>query len=350
VEPLVINGRAIGDGLPPYVIAEIGSNHNGDMTLCKQLIDAAKRCGAHAAKFQSWSKTSLISKAEFKRKTHYSDKERHFGSLEEMVEKYQFTDAQHREVVSYCRSVGIDFLSSTFSPREVDLVEELGVGCFKIASMDVTHLPLLRYTARYGRPVILSTGMASLSEIERAVETLRDGGAGPIALLHCISIYPPAYQTINLRNIVSLRDIFQLPVGFSDHSVGTAIPLAAMALGACIIEKHFTLDKQMQGWDHWISADETELEAICREGLNVFTALGTPERVVSADEKSKRMAFRRRVVLARAVSKGTALAAADLDYKRPGTGIGPEEADYVIGRVVARDLDDDHELEWSDLL
>jgi N-acetylneuraminate synthase len=349
METFSIHRRRIGDGEPPYVIAEIGSNHNGDMALCRTLIDAAKKCGADAVKFQSWSKHSLISKAEYARRIHYDDKEKHFGTLEEMVERYQFTEAQHHEIAAYCQDNRITFLSSVFSPREVDLLESLDVGAFKIASMDVTHLPLLRYVGQTGRPVILSTGMATLAEIERAVMTLRESGSGPVSLLHCISIYPPAFETIDLRNIVSLRQMFQLPVGFSDHSLGVSIPLAAIALGACIIEKHFTVDKSLQGWDHAISADPTELEVICREGRNVFAALGRYERIVSPQELNKRKAFRRRVVLARPLPAGHCLTEDDLDYKRPGTGIGPEEAPYVVGRRLRRDLDADYELEWSDL-
>ena len=197
--------------------------------------------------------------------------------------------------------------------------------------------------------MILSTGMATLGEIERAVATLRDAGSGRIALLHCISIYPPAYPTIHLRNIVSLQQVFDVPVGFSDHSIGTAIPLAAIALGACIIEKHFTLDKQLHGWDHWISADPAELAVICKEGGNVHTALGSYERTVSPAEMEKRKAFRRRAVLARPLKAGTRITAADLDFKRPGTGIHPDEARFIVGRQITRDLEADHELEWSDL-
>lgn len=349
MDNLNIDGRLVGDGESPYVIAEIGSNHNGDMNLCRTLIDAAKKCGADAVKFQSWSKLSLISKAEYARRTHYADKERHFGTLEEMVDRYQLTEAQHHEVVAYCRDIGITFLSSAFSPREVDLLESLGVGAHKIASMDVTHLPLLGYVGQTGRPVILSTGMATLAEIERAVMTLRENGSGPIALLHCISIYPPAFETIHLRNITSLQQMFQLPVGFSDHSIGVSIPLAAIALGSCIIEKHFTINKSLHGWDHTISADPQELEVICREGRNVFAALGRYERIVSDEEQTKRKAFRRRVVLARPLPAGHRITEDDLDYKRPGTGIGPEETRYIVGRRLGRDVDADHELEWSDL-
>jgi N-acetylneuraminate synthase len=350
MENLSLHGRLVGPGEPPYVIAEIGANHNGDMDLCRRLIDSAKSCGADAVKFQSWSKVSLVSKAEYARNTSYSDKDKHFGSLEEMVEKYQLTPDQHVEIAEYCGEHGIAFLSSCFSPVEVDLLYSLNVPAFKIASMDINNLPLLQYVGNRRRPVVLSTGMSSLGEIERAIQTLRESESGPIALLHCISIYPPAMEDIHLRNMPSLQAAFDVPVGFSDHSLGTAIPLAAIALGGCIIEKHFTLKKDLPGWDHAISADPSELTVIAREGRNIFTALGSTVRNVSLAELEKRKKFRRRAILARPVKAGQILKPDDLKFQRPGTGIDPDQAPYVVGRKVKSDLESDHELEWSDLV
>lgn len=348
---LNLGGRMVGPGEPPYIIAEIGSNHNGDMDLCRELIFSAKNCGADAVKFQSWSAvTPIVSEGEFARNTTYSDKERHFGSLREMIEKYQLTPEQHREMAAYCRSKEIDFLSSCFSPAEVALLDELEVPAFKIASMDINNLDLLRCVASRKRPVIVSTGMATLGEIEQGIATLRTAGSGPIALLHCIAIYPPAMEDVHLRNIEMLRAAFDLPVGFSDHSIGTSIPIAAIALGACIIEKHFTLDKNLPGWDHWISADPAEMSAIAREGRNVFTALGSSVRTVSPAELEKRKKFRRRAVLARAVKPGHSIQPDDLKFLRPGTGISPDEMRYVVGRKVKSELPAEHELEWSDLV
>lgn len=350
MEKLNLNGRLVGPGEPPYVIAEIGANHNGDMELCRRMIDSAKSCGADAVKFQSWSKDSLVSKAEYARNTSYADKDKHFGSLEEMVERYQFTPEQHFEIADYCKNHDIAFLSSCFSEAEVDLLDQLNVPAFKIASMDINYLPLLQYVGSKKRPVILSTGMSTLGEIERALSELIRAGSGAVALLHCISIYPPAMQDIHLRNISSLQAAFDLPVGFSDHSLGTAIPLAAIALGACMIEKHFTLKKDLPGWDHAISADPAELAVIAREGRNIFTALGSTVRTVTAAELEKRKKFRRRAILVRAVKAGQVLQSDDLKFQRPGTGIDPDQAGYAIGRKVKSDLPSDHELEWSDLV
>lgn len=350
MEKLTLSGRLVGPGEPPYIIAEIGSNHNGDMDLCRTMIDSAKSSGAHAVKFQSWSKSSLVSKGEYARNTSYADKARHFGSLEEMVEKYQLTPEQHREIAEYCRERGITFLSSCFSPEEVDLLDELKVPAFKIASMDINNLALLRYVAARKRGVILSTGMSTLGEIEQAIQALRDAGSGPIALLHCISIYPPAMETIHLRNMATLQTAFDVPVGFSDHSIGTAIPLAAIALGACIVEKHFTLDKGLPGWDHAISADPCELSTITGEGHNIFLALGDTVRSVTVAELEKRMKFRRRAIVSRPVKAGDVIQSDDVTFLRPGNGISPDQIAYIVGRKAKCDLDADHELEWSDLL
>jgi N-acetylneuraminate synthase len=350
MEPVRIGKRLVGKNEPPYVIAEIGANHNGEMDLCKRMIDAAVKCQADAVKFQSWSTTSLISKAEYDRNVNYDDKHRHFGSLREMVERYQFTPDQHREIANYCHAHEIEFLSSCFSPGEVDLLESFEIAAFKIASMDINHHVLLERVARTGKPVILSTGMATLDEISKAIDILKDSGAAKIILLHCISIYPPEFENIHLRNILMLQQTFNIQVGFSDHTLGTAISLAAIALGATVIEKHFTLDKNMEGWDHWISAEPAELQALVIQGRNVQSALGSTVRTVSEAEMLKRKAFRRRIVVKRSIKRGEKLKIEDVDFKRPGTGINPDEIKYILGRTLAKDVEEEHELEWADLI
>lgn len=349
VKTVSLKGRLVGPGHPPYIIAEIGSNHNGDLALAKHMIDEAKRCGADAVKFQSWTSKTLISKAEYERNTSYADKKRHFGSLKEMVDAYQFTPEQHVDINNYCQQVGVHFMSSAFSPEEVELLVSLDVPAIKLASMDVTHPVLLAAAAKSGKPLILSTGLADMAEVATAVSILQENGCTELVLLHCISIYPPEYQDIHLNNMKMLEAAFNVPVGFSDHSIGTAIPLAAVALGACMIEKHFTLDKDMDGWDHWISADPGELEVICRESKNVFEALGSSVRSVSEAEMAKRSKFRRCIVLKTDLKAGHTLTLADLDFKRPGTGIAPTDYPYVIGRSLKHNLAEDHELSWSDL-
>jgi len=340
----------IGQGNPPYVIAEIGSNHNGSMDLCRRLIDAASDAGAHAVKFQSWTENSLIAKEEYERNTDYSDKKKHFGSLLDMVKAYQLTPEQHLEVHAYCKSRGIAFCSSPFSVEEVDLLERLEVPFFKIASMDIVNPPLLRHVARKMRPVVISTGMATLAEIEQAVETVRNEGNEQIVLLHCVSIYPPDYDMLHLKNLDMLRQAFDVPVGFSDHTLGTAIPLAAVALGACVIEKHFTLDQDMPGWDHAISANPEQLKTIVTEGENIVAALGCSRRIVTAAEMEKRNKFRRSLVARRDLPRGHVIAESDFNAKRPGTGIAPAEIQYVVGRKIACDLKEDQVMHWKDLM
>jgi N-acetylneuraminate synthase len=348
MERLTIAGRAIGPAEPPYVVAEIGANHNGDMALCRRLVEAAADCGADAVKFQSWSAASLVSEQEYARNTRYANGNGR-PTLHESVSRYQLTPDAHRETAAFCRERGVVFFSSCFSRAEVDLLESLEVPAYKIASMDVNHLPLLAHVAATGKPVLLSTGMATLGEVERALETLRAGGAGPVALLHCVSIYPAPPSMVNLRMLETWRRAFGVPVGYSDHTLGLATPLAAVALGACILEKHFTLDRRLEGWDHAISADPAELAALVRESHAVFEALGSGVRAVSEAELAQRAAFRRCMVARRAIRHGERLSADDVEFKRPGSGISPDELRYVLGRPLVRDVAAEEELAWSDL-
>ena len=335
----------------PYVIAEIGANHNGDMDLARKMIDAAKACGADAAKFQSWTPKSLIAREEYERNQKYNDSpKKHFGSLREMVEKYYLREEQHWELKAYCDEIDIDFCSTPFSIPEVDFLNDMDVPFHKVASMDINNLDLLRRIAQTQKPVLLSTGMATLGEIEQAIRTIEDEGNRQIILLHCIAIYPPAFEDIHLRNIPMLQQAFGYPVGFSDHTVGVSIPLATVALGCCLIEKHFTLDKDLPGWDHEISADPAELETIVRESHNICLALGHSRRIVSQAEASKKLKFRRSLVTKKRLEKGHVIGEDDLEGKRPGTGIAPDEKKYVIGRTLARAIDADELICWEDLL
>ena len=333
-----------------YVIADIGANHNGDVKLAKKIIRSAKECGCNCVKFQSWTPDSLIAKEEYDRNVKYNDSShKHFGSLREMVEKYYLRPEQHYELKKYCDQIEIDFASTPFSNEEVDLLIDLDVPFIKIASMDINNPDLLRQVARKQKPIILSTGMATLAEIENAVKTIEQEGNSDIVLLHCIAIYPPAYEDINLNNIPMLRQMFGYPVGFSDHTIGISMPLASVALGSCMIEKHFTLDKDMPGWDHEVSANPKEMKTIVDESPNIVRALGTYRRVVGQAEEEKKLKFRRSVVAGRNLGKGHILTAEDFKFKRPGTGIQPDEIAYVIGRTVKRDIFLDEVIKWDDL-
>lgn len=336
----------------PYIIAEIGANHNGDINLAKNMIDKAIECGANAVKFQSWTDKSLISKSEYKNNQKYDDSpKKHFGSLQEMVEKYYLREDQHYILKQYCDEKGIDFCSTPFSEEEADLLEKLDVPFYKVASMDIDNIRLLKHIARKRKPIILSTGMATLGEIEAAVKTIEDEGNFDICLLHCISIYPPDSKDIHLNNILSLQKIFpDYPIGFSDHTIGVSVPIASVALGAAIIEKHFTLDKNLPGWDHEISADSEELMFIVRESNIVAQALGSFRRTISEAEKNKKPKFRRSIVLTKDMKAGEVISENHITFKRPGTHIRPDQEQYVVGRVLKRDMFQDDLIDWIDLV
>jgi sialic acid synthase SpsE len=345
-----LGNREVKNFSIPYIIAEFGANHNGDIELAKKMINSAKFCGCDAAKFQSWTPESLIAKEEYDRNQQYNDSpKKHFGSLREMVEKYYLRHDEHIELKQYCDQVGIVFFSTPFSVQEAVFLEELGVPFYKIASMDINNLILLKHIARKNKPIILSTGMATLAEIENAVKTIESEGNHQIILLHCISIYPPAYEDINLNNIPMLRQAFGYPVGFSDHSIGVSIPLAAVALGSCVIEKHFTLDKDLPGWDHAVSANPKEMKIIVEESHNITKALGTYRRIVSQAEEEKKLKFRRSIVVGKDLEQGHIITHDDLQFKRPGDGIRPDEIQYIIGHKLKRNLMKDDKLDWNDL-
>lgn len=350
MKKVTIAGKEIYNYSDPFIIAEIGANHNGDMILAKKMIDSAAGCGADAVKFQSWTPKSLISKEEYEKNQSYDDSpKKHFGSLKEMVEKYYLRQEQHIELKEYCDSKNVIFCSSPFSESEVDLLERCDVPFYKVASMDINNYQLLDYIATKRKPVILSTGMATLGEIENAIKRLDKGKCNDLILLHCISIYPPKFKDIHLNNIQMLQKVFNLPVGFSDHTIGTSIPLASIALGACVIEKHFTINKNLPGWDHEISADPNELKIICQEAINVSRSLGSYSRTVSEAEKEKKKKFRRSIVVKRDLSKGHKLSEDDLTSKRPGSGISPDMIEYVIGNKLKRDVYSDTILSWNDI-
>lgn len=345
------NKKEVYNYCKPYIIAEIGANHNGDMNLAKKMIDSAVECGCDAVKFQSWDTKSIVSESEYESNTKYEDSEKkHFGSLREMVEKYYLRKEQHYELRDYCISKGVNFNSTPFSNEEVDLLNDLGVEFFKVASMDLNNLPFLKYMAQFKKTMVLSTGMANLGEIEKAIEVIEKEGNYNIVLLHCISIYPPENKDIHLKNITMLQNTFGYPVGFSDHSIGFSIPLASVALGACIIEKHFTTDKDLPGWDHEISANPEEMKIIVEESKTICESLGDFKRTVSKAEQEKKKKFRRSIVLKSDMKKGDILKEEDLLFKRPGTGFSPSEIEFIIGKELNKDLRFDHILTKEDIL
>jgi len=336
----------------PYIIAEIGANHNGDMELAEKMVLEAKRCGASCVKFQSWTKDSVFSEQVYKDNYFLNDDYRNRDdlTLEEIVLKYQLSERQLLKLKEICDTNQINFASTPFTENEVDfLCDNLDVNFIKIASMDLNNLPFLDYVAKKNKPIVLATGLSSLDEIDVAIRTIEKAGNNEIAVLHCVSNYPPVDSEVNLNNIKSLGRLYPYIVGFSDHSMGTELPLAAIAIGAKVLEKHFTLDKSLEGWDHKVSADPEELKHICCGSRRIIDALGS-ERIISVETEEKKSAFRRSIVLNKEMSAGDYLNVEDLDFKRPGSGISPYEVKYVIGRRLARDLKYSHILTWQDLV
>lgn len=339
------------EGQRPYVIAEIGANHNGDLALARKHIDAAKAAGADNAKFQSWD-VNLFSKKVYEDNYFLSDdyRNRKDYTLKEIVAEFAVTRDDLGELAAYCTKVGVDFASTPFAEDQVEPLVTFGAPFVKIASMDVTNDRLLRVAAETGLPVLLSTGMADLGEIDRALTILVEAKAAEIVLLHCVAVYPTPPAELNLRNITMLRNQFGYPVGFSDHSVGIDASIAATALGAVVIEKHFTLDNDMFGWDHKMSANPSTLGSMIKAIHAVHAMLGSEQRRVSATEMRQRPSFRRSVVAARDIRAGEKISVENTVYRRPGTGLDPSLFHLINGGTARRDIPYDTMLSLNDVL
>lgn len=336
----------------PYIIAELGSNHNGDMELARKLIIAAKEAGADCVKFQSWTKESIFSRPVYDDNYFLSDdyRNRNDFTLEQIVEQYSISERELYEMSLFSRETGIDCTSTPFSKKEVDfLVQSVRPPFIKVASMDVNNYAFLEYIAKTQLPLVLSTGLSELSEIDKAIRSIEKAGNRRIIILHCISLYPPKDEEVNLNNILSLRSLYPYPIGFSDHTLGVSMPLAAVTLGARVIEKHFTLDKSMFGWDHKISASPDELKTICVESKRIIKALGT-HRIFCEEDVERKAALRRSIVTTRVIKAGEKIKETDIDVKRPGTGIAPEFRSFVLGRTAKVDLSFDKPIRLEDLI
>ena len=315
----------VGKGHPTFIIAEAGINHNGDMDIAKNLIRKAKELDVDAIKFQSWTKDSLVQNLP-----QY-----------EYLEILELTEERHRDLYDYCQQIGIKFLSSAFSTEAADLLENLGVDAYKMASMDLNNPDLLRYVAEKGKPMIVSTGMGTMAEVEEAVEAIFSTGNRQLILLQCTANYPPALEDVNLRAMETLRTAFDVPVGYSDHSIGISVPLAAVALGACVIEKHFTLDKEMEGYDHSVSTDPDDLRAMVAGIREIERALGSTVKTPAEAELEGRAFFRRSIIASVPIPAGTIITQNMLVTKRPGNGIPPGQIGTVVGKTASNDIAED---------
>lgn len=334
----------------PYIIAEIGANHNGDLELAKKMILKAKECGADCVKFQSWSKDSIFSRSVYRDNYFLRDdyRNRTDYTLEEIVDKYSIGKKEHIALKEYCDELGIDFASTGFCKEEIDfLVDELNVPFIKVASMDVNNIPFLTYITGKKKPVVISTGLCELSDVVDAIKCLENNGCSQIVVLHCVSIYPPKDEEVNLNNIEMYKKLFDYPIGYSDHTLGTIAPIMSLTMGVCMLEKHFTLDKDMEGWDHKISANPEELKEIAEAAFVGYKMLGSYNKIVSEDEE-RRNAFQRSIVAARNIKAGDIIREEDIDYKRPGNGISPKFYQFVIGKVAKRDIDYDEIIKMTD--
>jgi N,N'-diacetyllegionaminate synthase len=343
-----VAGRTIGDAAPVFVVAEAGVNHNGDMALARRLVDAAADMGADAVKFQTFSTDALVSRAAPKA-GYQVETTGAAESQRDMLAGLELSLDAHGELQQRSAKRGIIFFSAPFDPKSADLLEALGVPLFKIPSGEITNLPLLRHVAAKGRPVILSTGMSTLAEVEVAVAAIRAAGDPPLAILHCVSAYPAPAGETNLRAMDTLRERFGVPVGLSDHTLGIEVALAAVARGASIVEKHLTLDKTLPGPDHRASLDPGEFTALVRAIRSVESALGDGEKRPMASETDTRRVARKSLVAARAIRAGERLTAELVAIKRPGTGIPPADLERALGRVVKRALAADQVIGWEDL-
>jgi sialic acid synthase SpsE len=339
---------ARGESRACYVIAEAGSNHNGDLETAMQLIDAAADARADAVKFQSFSADGIYSRftppaKHLVRKGAMTEQE----SMWDLMKRLELPNEWLVELREHARHRGLDFLSTPFEESAVDVLVALGVPAIKIASYEITHLPLIRYAADTGLPLLLSTGGADLHDIEMALDAARSGGAEDIVLLQCTLDYPPRPETLNLNAIRTLREAFGLPVGFSDHSTGSVADVTAVALGAVVIEKHFTLSRDGDGPDHVFSMDPTELASMVSDVRFAEAALGDGRKRPSPDEDDNRRIGRRSFVAAQAIWAGTAVTDDLLAVKRPGFGIPPAMHDAIVGRVARRDIEPDEVLTWD---
>lgn len=327
-----------------YIIAEAGVNHNGDLSLAKKLVDAAADAKADAVKFQTFIPEKVIS--VYAKKADYQVASTGGGESQlEMVRKLWLSYDSFRELSAYCARKGIRFLSTPFDLPSLDFLMSLDMPLVKVPSGEITNLPLLLAVARTEKPVILSTGMSELAEIKFARRTLLDNGCPEVSLLHCNTEYPTPFEDANLRAMEAIRRQFGGTVGYSDHTLGIEAPIAAVALGAQIIEKHFTLDRTMEGPDHSCSLEPDELAAMVRAIRNVERALGSGEKVPSPSERKNMAVARKSIVAARAIRAGEIFDESMLDVKRPGDGIPPTRWFEVIGRTAARDFAPDEQIE-----
>lgn len=332
-----------------FIIAEAGVNHNGRLDLAKKLVEAAVLAGCDAIKFQTFKAVNLVSKNALMADYQKKNTKAQGNSQYNLIKNLELSFAAFKTLKAYCDKKGIIFLSTPFDEESADFLEDLKLPAFKISSGDLTNLPFLRFLARKGQWLILSTGMSNLAEIKEAVQSIYKTGNKNLILLHCVTDYPPEPQEMNLKAIETLKKTFKIPIGFSDHSMGIEMSIAAAALGAQVIEKHLTLDRKMKGPDHKASLEGDEFALMVQCIRNVEKALGDGVKVPSRSEKKYIPLVRKSIVALRDVIRGERINLKDITIKRPGHGIAPKDFTKVIGRTAKVNIKADDILSWSQL-
>ena len=323
-----------------YIIAEAGVNHNGSLDIAKKLVDEAKKSGADCIKFQTFIAENIISKnaKQAKYQTKNIGKEQ---SQLEMIKKLELSFEDFKQLNNYCIEKNIDFLSTAFDLESIDFLESLGMNTWKIPSGEITNLPYLIKIAKLKKKVILSTGMSTMQEIEDAVNIFKKYGTNDITILHCTTQYPTLFEDVNLNAMLSIKEKFGYDVGYSDHTKGIEVPIAAVALGATVIEKHFTLDNNTIGPDHKASLQPDELKKMVESIRNIELSLGDGRKVVANSEKENMSIARKSIVAKKSIRKGQLLSEENITVKRPGDGISPMKWFDVLGTVAIRDFEED---------
>ena len=329
------------------IIAEAGVNHNGSIELAKRLVDEAVNAGVDYIKFQTFKSEKLVSKAA--KQAEYQQKNiGHEGESQyTMLKRLELSPADHEVLIDYCNSKGIKFFSTAFDMDSIDYLHSLNLGLWKIPSGEITNFPYLRKIATFGEPIILSTGMSELNEIEEAIQVLIKYGVAKedLTVLHCTTEYPTPFKDVNLKAMLQIGEKFGVKIGYSDHTKGIEVPIAAVALGATVIEKHFTLDKTMEGPDHKASLEPDELKAMVTSIRNIEKALGSGHKHVSDSERKNIEIVRKSIVAACPIKKGETLTEDNLTVKRPATGISPMKWGSVVGTVAKRDFEEEEAIE-----
>lgn len=327
-----------------FIIAEAGVNHNGDIEIAKKLVDVAALAGADAVKFQTFRAEALVCRNAQKADYQMTTTEQSESQFD-MLKKLELTSDMHKQLMDYCAQKGIMFLSTPFDIDSIHYLVGCGMNILKVPSGEITNYPYLRAVGQTGKKVILSSGMSTLEEVREAVNVLRNFGSKDITVLHCNTEYPTPYKDVNLQAMVTIRDELGVAVGYSDHTQGIEVPIAAAALGATVIEKHFTLDRNMEGPDHRASLEPQELEAMVRAVRNIEQALGDGRKEPSASEKKNMDVVRKSIVARCGIKTGERLTEENLTTKRPGTGINPMSWEQVVGKMAVRDFNEDELIE-----